>query len=143
MPEDNTSLYNYHKIKQSHLSFIEISTVLHFIVSHYSTAFILIDALNKCQVSSEGRKMLLSGIFNLWIKIGVNLFATTHFIPEIMKEFEGTVSLEICASQEDVQIYLDEYMSQLSSCVLQSCGCQSKIQTEIIKAVDGMCVPSI
>ena len=58
-----------------------------------------------------------------------------------MKEFEGSVSLEIRAS-EDVQRYLDGHMSQLPSCVSRSSDLQEQIKTEIIKAVDGMYIHS-
>jgi hypothetical protein len=84
--------------------------------------------------------MLLSEIFSLQAKTGASLFATSRFIPEIMKEFEGSASLEIHASDEDIQRYLDGHMSLLPSFVLRSLDLQEEIKTKITKAVDGMCV---
>lgn len=89
-------LYNRHKSKRTCSSFGEISKVLHSVVTDYSKAFIFIGALDECQVS-DGREMLLLEIFNLQAKTGANLFATSRFIPEIMKKLEGSISLEICA----------------------------------------------
>jgi len=141
MPESIKSLYNRHKDKRTRPSFDEISKVLHSVVTDYSRTFIIIDALDECQVSDGGRKRLLSEIFNFQAKTGTSLFATSRFIPEIMKEFEGCVSLEIYANAEDVQRYLDGHMSQLPSFVSQKLALQEKIKAEIVKAVDGMYVP--
>lgn len=140
-PESMENLYKRHKDKRTRPSFDEISKVLHSVVANYSRAFIIIDALDECQVSDGGRKRLLSEIFNLQAKTRANLFATSRFIPEITKEFEGSVLLEIRASSKDVQRYLEGHMSQLPSFVLRSLVLQEEIKTEIIKAVDGMYVP--
>ena len=56
--------------------------------------------------------------------------------------FKESVSLEIHASKEDVQRYLNGRMSRLPSFVLRSCALQEEIKTEIVKAVNGMCVLS-
>jgi hypothetical protein len=136
------SLYDYYKDKPSRPSFDEILKALHSVVADYSRTFIIIDALDECQVSNGGRRKFLSEIFNLQAKTGASLFATSRFIPEIIKEFEGSVSLEIHASGEDVQRYLDGHMIQLPSFVLRSLDLQEEIKTGIIEAVDGMHVPS-
>ena len=76
-------------------------------------------------------------------KCEANIFATSRFIPEITEKFEGSISLEIRASDEDVRRYLDGHMSQLPAFVKRSPDLQEEIKTEIIKAVEGMYVPSI
>lgn len=142
IPENIKSLYDLHKDKRTRPSFEEILKALHSVIASYSRAFIIIDALDECQVSNGCRKRLLSEIFSLQDKTGASFFATSRFIPEIMKEFEGSISLEIRASGEDVQRYLDGHMSRLPSFVLRNFGLQEDIKTEIIKAVDGMYVRS-
>ena len=138
IPEKVKSFYELHKNKRTRPSLDEISQVLHFVVADYSRAFIIIDALDECQVSDGGRRRLLSEILNLQDKTGASFYATSRFIPEIRKEFEGNVSLKIRASNKDVRRYLD--ISQLPSFVLRSPDLQEEVKTEIIKAVDGMCV---
>jgi hypothetical protein len=76
--------------------------ILHAVVADYSRAFIVIDALDECQVSDGSRRKLLSEIFSLQSKTGLNVFATSRFIPEIMKGFEDCVSLEIRAGDDNV-----------------------------------------
>lgn len=143
MPESTKSLYERHKDKRTSPSFDEISNALRSVIADYSQIFITIDALDECQVSYGRRRRFLSEIFNLQAKTKANLFVTSRFIPEIMREFEGCVSLEIHASDEDVRRYLDGHMSQLPSFVLRSLDLQEEIKTAIIKTVDGMYVPTI
>ena len=58
---------------------------------------------------------------------------------------KGTTSLEIRASDEDVQMYLDSRIPQLlQSNISKVPELQSMIKREVLKAVDGMYVlPSI
>jgi hypothetical protein len=142
MPKSMKSLYERHKGKRTRPSLDEISKALHSVVADYSRAFIIIDALDECQVSDGGRRMLLSQIINLQAKTEANFFATSRFIPEIARDFEGSISLEIRASDEDVQKYLIGHMTRLPSCVSRNPALQEKIKAEILKAVDGMYVSS-
>jgi hypothetical protein len=141
MPECLKGLHERHKSKQTRPSFEEISKMLLSILAGYSRAFIIIDALDECQGSDGGRKKFLSEVFNIQAKTGVNVFATSRFIPEIMKKFKGSASIEIRASGEDVRRYLDGHMMQLlPSFVVHNRALQEEIKTEITKAVDGMWV---
>jgi hypothetical protein len=140
MPESMKSLYERHKSRRSRPSFDEISKELHSVASNYSRTFIIIDALDECEVSDGGRRMLLSEIFNLQAKTGACFFATSRFIPEIMKEFEGRRLLEIRAGDNDVRRYIDAKMSRLRPFVERNFTLQEEIKSEIIKAVDGMYV---
>ena len=142
VPESVKSLYECHKGKRTRPSFEEISKVLHLVATGYYRVFIIIDALDECQVSDGGRRKFLSEIFSFQAKTGINLFTTSRFILEIEKEFEECISLEIRASDEDVRRYLDGHMLQLPSFVLRSPDLQEEIKTEIAEAVDGMYVSS-
>jgi Cdc6-like AAA superfamily ATPase len=140
VPESVKGLYERHKDK-ARPSFDEMLKVFHAVVADYSRTFIVIDALDECQVSGGVRSKLLSELFRLQAQSGASLFATSRFIPEIEKEFTGSILLEIRANNEDVQRYLDGHMSRLPSFVSRSSDLKEEIKTEIIKAVDGMYVP--
>jgi Cdc6-like AAA superfamily ATPase len=142
VPFSMKSLYERHKIKRTRPSFDEISQVLQSIMAGYSRTFIIIDALDECQVSNGGRRKFLLEIVNLQAKTRAGLFVTSRFIPDVMEEFKGSLSLEIRAHDEDVRRYLDGHMSHLRSFVLRSPGLQEEIKSEIVKAVDGMYIPS-
>jgi hypothetical protein len=106
----------------------------------YSRVFIIVDALDKCQVSEGCRARFLSELFNFQAKAGANLFVTSRSIPEITSKFEGSISLEIRATHEDVQTYLAGQMDKLPSFVVSSPDLQNEIKTTISKVVDGMSV---
>ena len=136
------NLYHSHNEGRTPLSVEKISRVLRSIAIDYSRIYILVDALDECQTSNGGRRRLLSEIFNLQIEGDVCFFATSRFIPEIQREFagQGSISIEISASDDDVQRYLNGHMSQLPSFVSRSSNLQEEIKTEIMEAVNGMYV---
>ena len=140
LPEDVKSLYNKHKDKHTRLSFDESLKALHSVTAMYSRAFIVVDALDECQALDTCRSRFLSEIFNLQAKSRVNIFATSRFLPEITERFEGSMSLEIRASEHDVRRYVDGHMSRLPSFVGRRLDLQEEIKAEIVKAVDGMYV---
>jgi Cdc6-like AAA superfamily ATPase len=140
LPASVKDLYDQHRTKRTRPSLDEISRSLQAVTALYSRVFIIIDALDEFQVSDGCRHRLLSGLFNLQAKCGVNLFATSRPILSIEEEFERTLKLEIRASEEDVQKYIDGHMSDLPRFVAQSLELQEEIKTTIAKAVDGMYV---
>lgn len=140
VPDGVKSLYERHKKKRTRPSFDEISTVLHSVAVEYSKVFIVIDALDECYSSDGYRQKLLSEIFSLQTKTTTNVFGTSRFIPEITRQFQESISLEIRASDDDVRKYLDGKMSLLRPFVSRNLALQEEIKTEIINAVDGMYV---
>jgi hypothetical protein len=133
-PECVKSLYNKHKDNRSRPPLEETSSTLGSIAKLYSRVFVLIDALDECRASDGSRKRLLAEVFNL----GVNIFATSRFIPQITELFEDSISLEIRATDEDVRRYLDNHMSQLPASVRRSPELQEAVTSEIVRSVGGM-----
>jgi hypothetical protein len=140
LPGSVKDLYDRHKTKRTRPSLKEVSETLYTITKSYSRVFIIIDALDECQVCDSSRPKLLSNIFDLQAGTRANIFATSRFIPEISEKFSKAMRLEIRASNQDVQTYLDGHMSQLPGYVFDSSDLQNEIKTDIIKAVDGMYV---
>jgi Cdc6-like AAA superfamily ATPase len=140
IPDVVRSLYDKHKYQQTRPSTDEISKTLCSAVASFSKVFIAVDALDECQVNHRCRSRFLSEIFNLHNKYGVNLFATSRFIPEITENFKGGAMLEIRASDDDLRRYLDGHMTRLPKCVLRSPELQDNIKDSIIGTVNGMYV---
>jgi hypothetical protein len=63
-------------------------------------------------------------------------------LPEIVKEFKGSIALEIRASDEDVQRYLDGNMSDLRPFISGNFVLQEEIKAKIIRVAKGMYVLS-
>jgi Cdc6-like AAA superfamily ATPase len=139
VPETVKSLYERHKVKRTRPLLDEILKVLHSVVTDYSVAFIIIDALDECQVSDGSCGKFLSELFHLHAITGANLFATSRFIPEVVNKFEGSIKLEIRANNEDVLRYVDERIPQLLQFRISKYpDLQNTIRKEILKAVGGM-----
>jgi Cdc6-like AAA superfamily ATPase len=131
-------LYNRHKTKQTRPSLDEVSRSLQAVTELHSQVFIIVDALDECQISNSCRPKFLSSIFDLQAKTSAKLFATSRPLLDIEKELKGCLSLEILASDEDVRRYLNGNMSQLPKFVLRKPELQEEITTKIVKAVEGM-----
>ena len=138
LPDSVKALHDSHKNKRGRPSIDEISRTLLTVAAMYSRVFILIDALDECQVSDGCRMRFLSDVFNLQVKYQASIFATSRLIPGFSEKFHECIRLEIRASNQDVQRYLDGRMSQLPGFVLRSSELQDEIKGEIINAVDGM-----
>jgi len=142
LPGTIKDLHDRHKAKRTRPSLDEISRVLQSVAAMYSRVFIIVDALDECQASDGCRTRFLSELFNLQMKHRTNTFATSRFIPKIVDQFKGNVILEIRASREDVERYLEGHMGQLPTFVQQNRFLQEEIKIGISEAVDGMYVRS-
>jgi hypothetical protein len=140
LPTSVKDLYNRHKTKRTRPSVDEISRSMQSMVAAYSRVFIIIDALDECQVSNDCRTTFLSEMFSLQEKYGANLLATSRYIPEITERFQRSVQLEIHASKEDVQTYLDNHMSPQRAFLRKNLVLQHEIKATIAEAVKGMWV---
>ena len=143
LPGTVKDLYDRHKTKRSRPSLYEVSKALQSVASLYSRVLIIIDALDECQASQGCRAILLSEMLSLQANCGANLFATSRFIPEITGKFQGSISLEIRASEHDVRRYVDGHITCLPSFIGRSPDFQEEVKTEIVEAVDGMYVTLI
>jgi Cdc6-like AAA superfamily ATPase len=139
VPESLRRLYESHQSQRTRPSFDEISQTLQSVISEYSRAFIIIDALDECQDSGGDRKRLLAGLFSLQVKSGACFLATSRFIPSIEKEFEArSTRMEIRASEQDLKRYIDGNLTRLPAFVLRSLDLLREVESAIIGAVDGM-----
>ncbi|KAH0559681.1 hypothetical protein GP486_003801 [Trichoglossum hirsutum] len=141
LPGSVKDLYNQHKQKRIRPSLDEILRVLRSVAMIFSRAFIIVDALDECQVSDNCRARFLSELFILQMH-GANIFATSRFIPEILDRFETSVSVEIRAANDDVAKYIEGHVGQLPSIVKENQQLQGEIKAGISEAVDGMYVLS-
>jgi hypothetical protein len=140
LPGNITDLYHHHKRNQTLPQLEEIASALHSVVAAYSRTFVVIDALDECNASDGSRMEFLRYVFNLQASLGINLFVTSRFIPEIVKEFEGTLSLEVRASDEDVHRYVASQFPRLPSFVSRNVELQDEIKSAIVEAIKGMYV---
>ena len=140
IPECLQGLYDQYKDQPKRPSSDETAKALHSVSVLYSKIFIIIDALDECRGTDGCRARLLSEDFRLQVKMDTNIFVTSRFIPEIQESFEESVTLEIRARDDDIEIYLANHMTRFHSFVFSDVYLQEIIKTTISEAIDGMCV---
>ncbi len=136
LPEGLKSLYSQHH-GRGRPSYTELSKVLQVVASSYSRVYLLVDALDECQVSGGCRSKFISEILSSQTDT-TSLLATSRFIPEIAEKFKGSPLKEICARNEDVTRYLEDNFNQLPRFVIHDAELQNEIKASIIDTVDGM-----
>lgn len=143
LPKAVKDLYDRHKKDRTRPSLEDFSKTLQSVAASYPRVFVLVDALDECQVAGGCRTRFLSEMFTLQEKSGVRLMATSRFIPEITERFKESETLEILASSEDVHKYLEGQLFQLPSFVTSNAELQEQIKTSIVQSVHGMYVLGI
>ncbi|KAH7146905.1 hypothetical protein B0J13DRAFT_441596, partial [Dactylonectria estremocensis] len=138
LPQDVQELYERHKVAQTRPKFEEISSALKSAISIHSRVFIIVDALDECQVLNRCRSRFLSEIFLIQAATRANFFATSRPMLDIEKKFEGCLSRHIFANDEDIGMYVDGHISQLPDFVSKRPSLQEEVKGGIIKAVGGM-----
>ncbi|KAL6834212.1 ankyrin repeat-containing domain protein [Trichoderma sp. SZMC 28015] len=138
-PATTRSLYEQHEAKQTHASQEELIADLKAVIELYSSVFIIIDALDECDLNAMHG--FIYDLFMLQKHCSVNIFATSRFIPEITEWFTqvGSSFLEIRARASDIATYLDIEMKESSTSLIKSnINLQEDIKREICEAADGM-----
>ncbi|KAF7181190.1 hypothetical protein CNMCM7691_000319 [Aspergillus felis] len=138
MPASVKDLHQRHIKQKTRPSNDELMTLLHSVAMPLSRVFIIIDALDECQASTDEVKDILRNIFKLQRETGANFFATSRNISDIVDEFKAGISLEIRATDEDVLKYLDAQLETLPSFISRNKSIREEIKSRIIGIIDGM-----
>ncbi|KAF5584277.1 AGC PKA kinase, partial [Fusarium subglutinans] len=138
VPSSVRELYSGWKNKGVRPSTEKLSMALQSVAALFSRIFVILDALDECQIANGCRKTFLDEMLSLQARCGINLLVTSRFIPEIAESLRSQTSLEIRPSDEDVRRYLDGRMSQLPGLVRHDPAFQEEVKAGVIKAVDGM-----
>lgn len=142
LPQALKDLYYRHKDRQSRPLLSEISSTLHDVAATYSKTFIIIDALDECQIVQNDLNVFIREIFDFQAVSKANIFATSRFIQHIESKFQKATRLEIRADETDVERYLQGKLQDCQSLSSQKASLRERIKHAIAKAVDGMYVPA-
>ncbi|KAI1444648.1 hypothetical protein F5Y02DRAFT_427579 [Annulohypoxylon stygium] len=135
LPDVVKDLYYRHIPGNKPHSVDEILKAIRKVVCLYSRVFIIVDALDECQVSDGCRTKLLSVMFSIQEEYNANILVTSRFNPAIEARFTGYTSIKIRAGEEDVRGFLEGHMELLP---LRNPEIEKEILTTIPEAVDGM-----
>ncbi|KAK6514351.1 hypothetical protein TWF506_008747 [Arthrobotrys conoides] len=136
LPDAVRDIYNKHNSRGT-APLGEIIKTLHTVAATYSKVYIIVDALDECQEDDDCRTNLISALLELYNRgDGIKLFITSRPIPDIEREFLGSLSKTIRARDEDVRKYLLEKVYKSKNTKIRECG--DIVVMKILEAVDGM-----
>jgi hypothetical protein len=133
------SFYNRHRDHETRPTLDELRAELRSQIERYSKAFIVVDALDECAEVGGTRAGLLAALRSL----PVNLLVTSRELHSISEEFCGSKRLDILASNQDVQRYIESripHEPRLARHVKNHPELQDEIVTKITKNAGGMYV---
>lgn len=140
LPECVRQLYEHHKPKRTRPTLEDILDILQFVITTYSRAFIIVDALDECTTSNGVRSKFMSALFHLQAKTSADLLVTSRFIPDLEDEFKrlGALILKIHASDQDLWRYLNGHRARLPSFLIESPDLEARVMSAIVTAAEGM-----
>lgn len=140
LSDEVLGLYNSHINKRTTPSLAKYSKILQSEAHHFSKLFIVIDALDEYTENNDIRNNLLAELKKLQPTLYLMITTRPHVkIPTHI--FPYVAPLEICASDEDIKIYVKSRI--MTSDVLQAHTkkdqeLEDKIITTIMENVKGM-----
>ncbi|KAK6543470.1 hypothetical protein TWF694_000216 [Orbilia ellipsospora] len=113
----------------------EYLQALSSVATLYSKVFIVVDALDECQL--DARQELLTRLFEFQLKSRANVFATSRHIHDIEARFTGP-ALEITGSKYDLQKYLEANLPSLQGMLEKESQLWEEIKRKIIGEANGV-----
>jgi hypothetical protein len=132
------ALYTKHITKQTRPTFDEFSILLQSEARRFSKLFVVIDALDECTESDGTRGRLLTELQKLQPMLHLLVTARPH-IRNVVDIFQDASLLEICATQEDIMMYIQGRIKTESK-FKRHISLEDKIITAILGSVQGMSV---
>ncbi|CAG9980499.1 unnamed protein product [Clonostachys byssicola] len=105
-------------------------------VREHEVLYLVIDALDEAMDNNETYAKLLNAVEELQEEGNLRVFITSRSIPEIMERFEPESMLEIRASREDLQQYLDHVSWR--AWIRRDENLTTQIKNGVADAADGM-----
>ncbi|CAL5866963.1 uncharacterized protein PFLUO_LOCUS1175 [Penicillium psychrofluorescens] len=143
IPESVKSFHQDFSAKGTRPSKDEVLSQFRSVLASCARSFVVIDALDECPISDGNisvREPFLRELVRLQNEVGFNLLVTSRPDQEIASHFEGATSLEIQASSEDIQYYVDVRLNDLPSFVRKREKLKQSIKesiTESAKDIEG------
>ncbi|KID94957.1 Pfs, NACHT and Ankyrin domain protein, partial [Metarhizium majus ARSEF 297] len=133
LPETVAVLYDKHKHGSTKPSLEEISEALHSVAALYYDVYIVVDALDECEIPGT-RARFLSELFRLRHKNRVKILVTSRFVPEITAQFDPYPCFEITANVEDIYRYLEAQLCKLPPSLVHDPEIRAQIKARIMES---------
>lgn len=114
----------------------DIMDMMKSMVREHEVLYLVIDALDEAMDKNETYAKLLNAVEELQEEANLRVFITSRSIPEITERFEPDSMLEIRASREDLQQYLDHVSWR--AWIRRDENLTAQIKNGVADAADGM-----
>lgn len=142
VPASVKKLYAYHKVKRTRPTLKDFTKALQSVISSFSRVYIIVDALDEYRLSDGDRSLFIEWLFGLQHpNKHIRLFVSSRSIPSIKEAFASNVkikSLEIRASEHDIQRYLNARIAKLPLSTWNRPDLEDEVRRTIIGEAKGM-----
>jgi hypothetical protein len=137
LPQLVQDFYTSHTKRKTTPSFNEMRQILEAVLRDLHRLTIVVDALDECE--TRARKDFLSAVETLRGQCEVRLLATSRFLPAIESHSAllGKPTLEVKASDEDLEMYIRSRASELNQVVSKPDLLETLVSSTVI-ATGGM-----
>jgi NACHT domain len=138
LSEDVKQLYTSHH-GDKNPTLIEVVKILHSEINRHSKVFLLVDALDECS-EENGYRMNFNTELQKLLKLPpkVNILVTSRDLDTIARCNKDSKKLEIKASTEDIQAYVQRRISE-DYWLLRHTQKDSQLRQAIVKGVIEIC----
>lgn len=134
LPKSVQDLYEKYEKSGTLAPLHQITAALHSTAAAFEKVFFIIDALDECQNLAQTK--LLNTLFVIQTEARVNILATSRYLYNIIRRFDGCATIEIAAANEDVLAYLNGQLSLRRPDFIDD-DIQEKIRDAMPKAAGG------
>ncbi|KAF9889051.1 hypothetical protein FE257_008028 [Aspergillus nanangensis] len=138
LPEKLLNLYRSFYVRKTRPSLDGVIEVLQAVISRFDAVYIIVDALDECYSSQGDYRPFLIILLGLQQTTIANILVTSRYGNNIERYFGSAVRTEIRANTDDLNLYLDFHVMQLSAVVRRDSDLQQRIKQGVMKSVDGM-----
>lgn len=131
------TLYQTNAYKQTRPSIEDYTGLLHAAVQSFDKVYVVVDALDECPETDGTRKSLIAELRAL----NINVLITSRDLPIIQNHLSNAVRLEIRASEEDIQEYIQYRIREsdrIATYVERSPELRDLITSKILQNAKGM-----
>ncbi|KAF1997424.1 hypothetical protein P154DRAFT_470891 [Amniculicola lignicola CBS 123094] len=129
------SLHHKHNTRPSEE---DITKTLQQVLKAYTSAYVVLDALDEYPAKDRKRDRLLARIFELQRCSDLQLVITSRPIPEVIDSFGGTPKVEVRASHADIRLFAAERTGNLPKSAKRDAKFVDWVLNTVVGAVDGM-----
>ncbi len=137
-PERVLKMYQHHHSRGTRPNFEEMLEMLGSSMSSFSRIYLIVDALDELGNGDQVRRHLIGRLRSLQDLHPFSLMTTSRYIPSLALDFHQPVCMDVRASSEDIEKFVEGHISDLPNCVRRTMGLQEVITSAIVNSVDGM-----